>query len=82
MFFLPEWLAVRAKQMSVAQITALQDTAWGALMNDGAAWIAIRHVRGAGAVSGAYEEIARGGLGPEVGMVWSMWDEGGLGSKM
>lgn len=82
MFFLPEWLAVRGKALSGAQITALQDSAWGALMQDGAAWIAIRHVRGGSAVKGAYEEIARGGLGPQCGMIWSMWDESGLESKM
>lgn len=82
LFFLPEWLAVRGKQMTTEQITALQNEAWADLMRDGSDWIAIKYVRGGKAVKTAYENVAKGGLGPNSGMIWSLWDDAELGSKM
>lgn len=74
-FFMPEWLAVRRRQMSVSQITALQAQAWHDLMRDGKEWVNIVRVCGGAAVEEAYRDIARRGTDPRVGMVWSLWDD-------
>lgn len=73
-FFMPEWLAIRRTQLSVAQITTMQADAWEALLRDGRTWISIERTLGGENVRHAFEEIEKDGVGPERGLVWSMWD--------
>ncbi|CAL1699764.1 unnamed protein product [Somion occarium] len=74
LFFMPEWLAIRRKQLSVQGITKMQLEAWRELMKDGRNWVRIQRVYGGENVKKAYEKIVKGELGPDVGMVWSLWD--------
>jgi hypothetical protein len=74
-FFMPEWLAVRRHQLSIARITSLQNQAWQDLMKDCGSWVKMAHVFGGEGVMAAYEDIVKGGLGPERGLVWSLWDK-------
>ncbi|KAG6908002.1 hypothetical protein DXG01_006537 [Tephrocybe rancida] len=74
-FFMPEWLNVRKHQLPVSEIFARQNTAWAALMEDCKGWVRMERVYGGAAVKRAYEEVAQHGLGPDRGLVWSLWDE-------
>ncbi|KII87808.1 hypothetical protein PLICRDRAFT_54851 [Plicaturopsis crispa FD-325 SS-3] len=74
-FFMPEWLAVRKRQLSVAEISRMQVKAWNDLMRDCGKWVALERVYGGDAVKKAYEEVANGGLGPDKGQIWSLWDK-------
>ncbi|KAG5654418.1 hypothetical protein H0H81_002607 [Sphagnurus paluster] len=74
-FFMPEWLDVRKHQLSIAEIFRRQDEAWAALMRDGKDWVAMERVYGGENVCRAYEEVAKHGLGPERGLIWSLWDK-------
>lgn len=74
-FFMPEWLAIRKKQLAVEEITRLQKHAWFCLMQDCKAWgITMRRVCGAQGVKRAYEEVVRSGIPPDQGFIWSMWE--------
>ena len=76
LFFMPEWLARRKKELSIGQITRLQKEAWTGLMEDCRGWgITTRRVYGADNVKKAYEEVVRGGFPPNEGFIWSMWDQ-------
>jgi hypothetical protein len=44
-------------------------------MRDCRSWVRIKRVYGGKQVKQAYESLARDGLGPETGYIWSMWDE-------
>ncbi|THH32433.1 hypothetical protein EUX98_g1786 [Antrodiella citrinella] len=75
-FFTVEWLAHRrAHSLSVAQIAVMQAEAWGALMEDGKNWVRIERIYGAEKVKTEYERIRREGFGPDIGQIWSLWDE-------
>jgi hypothetical protein len=74
-FFMPEWLAVRRHQLSITQITGLQNRAWKDLMKDCGNWVKMGHVFGGEGVKAAYEDVAKGGLGPDTGLIWSMWEK-------
>ena len=74
-FFMPEWLAVRRRQLSIAQITSLQSQAWKDLMKDCGSWVKMVHVFGVEEVKTAYQNIAKSGLGPDRGLIWSMWEK-------
>ncbi|KAL4254586.1 Protein of unknown function DUF2855 [Abortiporus biennis] len=74
-FFTPEWLAIRRKELSAAQIAEMQAEAWKELMVDGKDWVKIQRVNGPDEVLKAYDIVSKGKLGPDVGMIWSMWDE-------
>jgi len=73
-FFMPEWLAKRRSQLSVAHITRMQNLAWEELMNDCKGWVEMHRVFGAENVKAAYEDVVKDGLGPERGLIWSLWD--------
>lgn len=75
-FFMPEWLNVRKHQLSITDIFQQQNQAWAALMRDCVGWVTLDRVYGAEAVRKAYEKVAGEGLGPEKGLVWSLWDDG------
>ena len=73
-FFMPEWLVLRKKQLSVAQITTMQLEAWRDLMRDCRAWVQLERVYGGDAVLEAYAQVAKSGVAPDKGLIWSMWD--------
>ncbi|KAH7913306.1 hypothetical protein BJ138DRAFT_1146382 [Hygrophoropsis aurantiaca] len=75
-FFMPEWLAVRRYQLSVAEITRLQKDAWTNLMKDCLGWgVHLRRVYGPDQVKKAYENVVASGIPPQEGFIWSLWDE-------
>lgn len=85
MFFMPEWLAVRRTNTSVKEITQLQFAGWDALMRTCHQWIQIERVWWSGAaiwqdnvkeVIEAYEECVSGEIGPDRGLILSMWEKG------
>ena len=73
-FFMPEWLAVRRRQLPIKQITDMQAVAWRELMQDGRDWVRIERVYGGPAVEQAYRDVAQRGMDPTTGMIWSLWD--------
>lgn len=74
-FFMPEWLTIRVKQLSVLEITRMQKSAWTDLMKDCRGWIKVVRVVGPEAVVAAYLQVAGGAVGPENGYIWSLWDD-------
>jgi Protein of unknown function (DUF2855) len=76
-FFMVEWLNVRKHQLSPTEIFSMQNNAWAELMKDCVEWVELDRVYGADAVKGAYERIIGGGLGPDKGFIWSLWDNEG-----
>ncbi len=77
-FFMPEWLAVRRKQLSISEVTKMQAKAWRKLMRDGKGWVRMEKSLGAEEVLRAYCAISRGGITPQIGMVWSLWENTAL----
>lgn len=75
-FFMPEWLTIRVKQLSIPEITDMQRRAWIDLMQDCPSWIQLARVAGQKNVVDAYLNVAKGGIGPEKGYIWSLWEEG------
>jgi hypothetical protein len=75
-FFMPEWLNVRKRQLSPTDIFDMQNRAWSALVQDGAHWVEIERVSGEHAVKEAYQRMVTGGVAPERGEVWSLWENG------
>ncbi|TFK23688.1 hypothetical protein FA15DRAFT_757079 [Coprinopsis marcescibilis] len=75
-FFMPEWLSVRKHQLPVSEIFQRQLNAWGSLMKDCINWVELQPVLGAKQVHDAYTRLAKEGLGPDKGLIWSLWEEG------
>lgn len=73
-FFMVEWLQIRKHQLSVSEIFSRQQTAWTELMADCTKWVELERVYGGNGVKKAYEKVV-GGLGPDKGFIWSLWDE-------
>ncbi|EGO03695.1 hypothetical protein SERLA73DRAFT_175287 [Serpula lacrymans var. lacrymans S7.3] len=73
-FFMPEWLAVRRNELSVAEITGMQKIAWNDLMRDCVNWVTLCRVCGREDVKRAYDDVVKRGLGPEEGLIWSLWE--------
>ncbi|KAG7085751.1 hypothetical protein E1B28_003294 [Marasmius oreades] len=80
-FFTPEWVDVRRRQMSLSEIFELQRTEWHKLEKDCVPWIEIERVYGPKSVKESYERIVRSGLGPDKGLVWSLWEKPKRGEK-
>jgi hypothetical protein len=74
-FFMPEWLAVRRHQIPIMEIISRQNRAWKDLMMDCTKWVELERVYGPAPVKEAYERLAKEGLGPEKGFIWSLWDD-------
>ncbi|KAJ7621956.1 hypothetical protein DFH06DRAFT_1009711 [Mycena polygramma] len=74
-FFMVEWLNVRKHQLSFNEIFSRQKKAWAELMVDCIPWVRLEHVSGADKVKKAYENIATTGFSPDVGFIWSLWDD-------
>jgi Protein of unknown function (DUF2855) len=84
MFFMPEWLDQRRKSISTKEIAQMQLGAWDALMRTCDQWIKIERTWWAGAKSWmgeskgvveVYQECVEGAVGPERGLIMSMWRE-------
>ncbi|KAG6873181.1 hypothetical protein C0995_001791 [Termitomyces sp. Mi166 len=73
-FFMVEWLNVRKHQLPTDEIFKRQNAAWKELVEDCRRWVRMEKVYGGQGVKRAYEEIAERGVGPEKGLVWSLWD--------
>ncbi|CAG8565123.1 11096_t:CDS:2, partial [Acaulospora colombiana] len=83
-FFMPEWLVKRREELSIQEITGLQYDGWSALMQTCHQWINIERIWWPSAatwmdevpsVLDVYEEIVGGEVGPERGIIMSMWTE-------
>ncbi|KAJ7056649.1 hypothetical protein C8F01DRAFT_1154442 [Mycena amicta] len=81
-FFMVEWLNVRKHQLSMQEIFRRQQQAWMELMKDCVPWVRLVRVSGAEAVKKAYDEVEKKGFSPDVGYIWSLWDEGGPSAKL
>jgi hypothetical protein len=84
-FFMVEWLAVRRAQLSTQEIANMQFGAWDALIRSCHTWLMIERVWWTSAKSWmdetkgvieVYEECVRGEIGPDRGLVMSMWEQG------
>ncbi|KAI0087432.1 hypothetical protein BDY19DRAFT_893251 [Irpex rosettiformis] len=80
-FFMPEWLAIRQKQLTVEQIANVQAQAWKDLMTEGESWVKIEQIYGGPAVVQAYRSIAQNGTDAGTGMILSLWDRPELGRE-
>ncbi|KAJ7682851.1 hypothetical protein B0H17DRAFT_942560 [Mycena rosella] len=81
-FFMVEWLNVRKHQLSLKEIFDRQHRAWADLMVDCVLWVRLERVSGADSVKRAYEKIASTGFSPDVGFIWSMWDDETAAAKL
>ena len=72
-FFMPEWLEIRRREQSPAELAAKLNKAWKELLRDGVGWVKMEKCYGVEGVQGAYEKLVRDGVGPEVGLIWSLW---------
>jgi len=81
-FFMPEWLAVRIKQLNPQQIVKLQVEAWVALMRDCVKWVNIEKIYGTGesGVILSYRKTLEGKVGADKGQAFSLWGEGSGGA--
>ncbi|ESK83666.1 hypothetical protein Moror_2166 [Moniliophthora roreri MCA 2997] len=73
-FFTPEWVEVRRKELPPREIFEMQRTEWQRLMKDCVKWVKIERTYGPKAVKKEYERIAKSGVGPDKGLVWSLWE--------
>ncbi|KAL0068332.1 hypothetical protein AAF712_004719 [Marasmius tenuissimus] len=73
-FFTPEWVEIRRKQLPLQEIFDLQKREWHTLMKECVGWIEVERIYGPQAVKKSYERIASSGVGPDKGLVWSLWD--------
>lgn len=73
-FFMPEWLDIRRHQIPILEIFRRQNQAWKELMEDCTGWVELERVYGAAGVEKAYRKLSREGLGPDKGLIWSLWD--------
>jgi len=73
-FFMPEWLAIRVKQLTISQITSMQSAAWNGLMENCTSWVSMDKSSGGRAVLEAYKKTLGGHIGPDKGQVFTLWD--------
>ncbi|KAF8636936.1 hypothetical protein AX17_003187 [Amanita inopinata Kibby_2008] len=73
-FFMVEWLELRRRQLLPDEIFTRQNEAWRELMADCVDWVKIDRYNGAHVVKQAYEQLVRDGIGPEIGLIWSLWE--------
>lgn len=74
-FFMPEWFAVRLKQLGPKALKEMQKTAWAQLMEDCPSWVKIGTYRGEGQVLDAYLKTLKGGVRPDRGQILTLWDK-------
>ena len=73
-FFMPEWLDIRRHQIPISEIFRRQNQAWKELMEDCTGWVELKRVYGAAGVENEYKKLSKEGLGPDKGLIWSLWD--------
>jgi hypothetical protein len=73
-FFMPEWLDIRRHQIPVLEVFRRQNQAWKELMKDCTGWVELKRVYGAAEIENEYRKLSREGLGPDKGLIWSLWD--------
>ena len=44
-------------------------------MEDCIGWVELKRVYAAAGIEEAYRKLSREGLGPDKGLIWSLWDE-------
>ncbi|KAF8320772.1 hypothetical protein DL93DRAFT_2152664 [Clavulina sp. PMI_390] len=71
-FFMPEWLALRAKQLGAKQVKAMQKAAWAELMEDCPGWVTIKTYDGLEEVMEAYQRTVKGGIRADEGQMFSL----------
>ncbi|KDQ16757.1 hypothetical protein BOTBODRAFT_106597 [Botryobasidium botryosum FD-172 SS1] len=74
-FFMPEWLERRKRDLSAQAIIDMQWSAWDALMKNTGRWMALEHTYGEKEVLRRYAETVAGRVSPNVGQVYSLWDD-------
>lgn len=74
-FFMPEWLAVRVKQVGPKSLKEMQKVAWDQLMEDGPSWVKIETYSGEREVLEAYLKTLKGGASPDEGQMFTLWDK-------
>ena len=72
---MPEWLSIRRRQTSPKEIAVRQNEAWKELIQDGSDWVKLERHFGVEAVKRAYDRLVREGIGPEAGLIWSLWEQ-------
>lgn len=83
-FFMPEWLAHRKRDLTAQEVAHMQAGAWDALLRSCDQWIKTESVWWAGSrswmdetkgVLDVYQECIAGELGPDRGIIMSLWSE-------
>ena len=67
----------RSPYMHLQEVIATQKLALSELLEDGGNWVTIKKVYRGENVKATYDRLVSGsggGIGPDTGMVWSMWD--------
>lgn len=72
-FFMPEWLAVRLKQLGSKRLKEMQKVVWDQVMDDCRSWIIIDTYRGEEKVLEAYLKTLKGSVPPDKGQMFSLW---------
>lgn len=81
-FFMPEWLAVRLKQVGAKGLKEMQKVAWAQLMDDCRSWVQIDTYRGERDVLAAYLKTVKGGVSPDRGQMFTLWDSVDVSAKL
>jgi hypothetical protein len=74
LFFTPAHLMVRRQQLSPEEFVAVQKAAWSSLMKDCIDWVRVQTTGGDGVLE-KYQETVDGKVGPNEGLVFSLWNE-------
>lgn len=74
-FFMPEWFALRLKQLGSKQLKEIQKAAWNQLMDDCGPWLSIETYRGRHDVLAAYQQTLKGGVPPDRGQMFSLLEK-------
>jgi len=74
-FFMPEWLAIRVKQVGPKSLKEMQKVAWDQLMEDCPSWVKIETYSGEREVLEAYLKTLKGSASPDEGQMFTLWDK-------
>ncbi|KAG8999192.1 hypothetical protein FRB90_012136 [Tulasnella sp. 427] len=77
MFFMPEWFAVVRGTTSVKDIAELRKEGWGWIMKDGTQWVKLEPSKGKKKVLDTYKKTLKGSIGPDRGLIFSLWEGDG-----
>ena len=82
MFFMPEWMHDVRKRTSVQEIARRQKEAWEWLMVDGKNWVRFQSYEGGPAVLRKLKATLSGSVGPDEGLVFSLWDSSTMKARL